>query len=97
MSPTVNRRMESARSGDLVMRSVWSQSPQVVISVNVLALAAKSNVAPAPLRGGDGDRPLRRGSAGRGATGTDRRAAVQRSRVCEAHDRRGVVRFATNA
>jgi Fic family protein len=40
------RRVESATNGDLVMGSVWSQPPQVVVNVNVLALAAKSNLAP---------------------------------------------------
>src|SRR6266851_7032288 len=40
------RRVGSSSQGDLMMGSVWSQSPQVMINLNLLAIAAEVNSGP---------------------------------------------------
>jgi Fic family protein len=39
------RRVGSASQGDLVSGSLWSQSPQMALNLNLLTLAAKTNIA----------------------------------------------------
>jgi len=40
------RRVGSTSQGDVMMGSVWSQSPQVTVNLNLLAMAAKVNNGP---------------------------------------------------